>query len=127
MSIRPPRAISNDVTLSKNERAGVQRHELAGGVVDVGIDLVLVRHHPAVAEDAVLGVQDHVAALEVVRHHRGDADAEIHVGAFLDEPGRVPRDALARQRRLAVVEARLVRGPSRRPAPGLAVDARASS
>ncbi len=37
------------------------------------------------------------------------------VAAFL-------RDALARQRRLAVVEARLIRGPPGGPAPGLAVD-----
>jgi hypothetical protein len=67
-------------------------------------------------------VEDHVAALEIVRHHRGDADAEIHVGAFLDEHGRVLRDALARQGRFAVVEARLIRGPSCGPAPRLAVD-----
>src|SRR5439155_7562899 len=35
--------------------------------------------------------------------------------------GGVPRDALTRQRRFAIVEARLVGGPPRGPAPGLAV------
>ena len=95
--IQPPRAISNEVTLSKNDAPGVERDELAGGVVDVGIDLVLFRHHAPVAEDAVLGVQDHVAALEVVRDHRRDADAEIarrclpctSFAAFLAMPWRV--------------------------------------
>lgn len=41
---------------------------------------------------------------------------------FLDEPGRVLRDPRARQRRFAVVEARLIRRPSCGPAPGLALD-----
>ncbi len=96
--------------------AGRERDELAGGVVDVRIDLVLFRHHPAVAEHAVFRVEDHVAAQEVVRHHRGNADAQVHVRPILDQPAGILRDAGARQGGFAVIEARRVGRPSL-PAP----------
>ena len=97
--------------------AGRERDELAGGVVDVRIDLVFFGHHPAVAEHAVFRVEDHVAAEEVVRHHRGDADAQVHVRPVLDQAAGVLGDAGAAERGLAVVETRLVGRPPLAPLP----------
>src|SRR5690606_2533554 len=61
--------------------AGQRGHRLLARVDQVGVDLV-VRRVRADAEDAVLGVQRHPAAL---RHEAGDErgqpDAEVHVGA----------------------------------------------
>src|SRR5262249_49377639 len=105
----------------EERRAGRQRDELAGGVVDVGIDLGLLRHHAPVAEHAVLGVEYHVAALEVVRDHRGDADAEVHVSALAYQPGGVLRDALPGDGGLVAIKTRLVGRTPLGTAPRLAV------
>src|SRR6185436_4135934 len=66
-----------------------QRHRLLAGVGQVFVDLALLRLGSD-AEDSVLAVQDDLAPLrQVVPHQRGQADAEVDVGAFRD----VARDA----------------------------------
>ena len=100
--MRPPRAISNDVDAVEERRPGLDGHVLARGVEDVVVDGVALDHF-AVAEDPVLAVHDDVTALDVVRHERGNAGAEIDVAAFGQQGRRAARHLGARPGGFAVV------------------------
>ncbi len=78
--------------------AGAQRHMLAAGVDEPRVQGFGFRRRPH-ADDAVLGVKDHLAlGRHVIRDQRRDADAEIDRPSLGDVAGNARGELVAFER-----------------------------